>query len=156
MSELAAYSDYLTKNKIPLRLSCRTRSGWPVVISLWYLYREGRIYCATQENARIVSYLEHEPRCAFEVAGDLPPYCGVRGQARAHVDRDQGEEILEALLIRYLGGTDNPLARDLLKDAASEVALELEPINCFSWDFSGRMESVLPGMLRLVKKECPG
>jgi len=155
MSELKAYAAYLNQARIPIRLSCRTGSGWPVVLSLWYIYRDGLLYCATDAGARVVKYLKNEPRCGYEIAADLPPYCGVRGQARARIDQDLGPEILEALLIRYLGGTENSLAEALLKDVDREVALVLEPVNCFQWDFTPRMESVIPEMLRLVEKNCP-
>jgi len=85
------------------------------------------LYCATVEDARVVKYLENEPRCGYEIAADLPPYCGVRGQARAQINLDQGPEILEALLYRYLGGLENHLAENLLKDVDREVALVLDP-----------------------------
>jgi hypothetical protein len=155
MADIRSFSDYLAKVRIPIRLSFRTESGWPFVLSLWFIYRDGLIYCATQEDARIVRYLENEPRCGFEIAGDLPPYCGIRGQARARVDRELGAEILEALLIRYLNGVENPLAKRLQTQAGQEVALVLDPINCFSWNFTERMKSVLPEMLALINKECP-
>lgn len=155
MSEIEQHSDYLMSARLPIRISCRTISGWPVVLSLWYLYRNGLIYCATKESARIVTYLKNEPRCGFEIAGDLPPYCGIRGQARAAVVPELGAEILEALLIRYVGNSDNKLAKQLLKEAEKEVALVLDPINCHSWDFSKRMQTVLPDMIGLARKECP-
>lgn len=155
MSEIKAYAEYLNKARIPIRLSCATESGWPFVLSLWYLYRDGLLYCATVEDARVVKYLENEPRCGYEIAADLPPYCGVRGQARARIDPELGPEILQALLIRYLGNTENSLAEGLLKDVDREVAIILDPINCFQWDFTPRMESVVPEMLGLVEKSCP-
>lgn len=155
MPGIETFADYLTSLRIPVRLSCRTESGWPFVLSLWYLYQDGHILCATPDNARIVSYLENEPRCAYEIAGDLPPYCGIRGQARASVDRSRGPEILKALLERYLGGIDNDLARGLLRGADREVALVLDPVNCFSWDFSQRMAEVVPAMTALMEKNCP-
>jgi hypothetical protein len=102
-----------------------------------------------------VSYLLNEPRCGYEIGADQPPYCGIRGQARARIDREIGPEILEALLIRYIGGLDNSLAETLLKNADQEVALVLEPINSFRWDFSQRMSSLAPTMLELIEKTCP-
>jgi hypothetical protein len=156
MSEIEAYADYLEETRVPIRLSSRTESGWPIVLSLWFIYRDGLLYCATQQNARIVKYLENEPRCGYEIAADLPPYCGIRGQAKARIDQEIGLEILEDLLIRYLGGLNNPLAERLLDNADDEVALVLTPINCFQWDFSQRMRSVAPEMIDLIKKSCPG
>jgi hypothetical protein len=156
MSGIEAYADYLTTTRIPIRLSCTTESGWPIVLSLWFIYRDGLLYCATQEDARVVRYLKNEPRCGYEIAADLPPYCGVRGQAKARIDQGIGLEILENLLIRYVGSLNNPLAEKLLEDADKEVALVLTPINCFQWNFSQRMADVSPDMRSLITKVCPG
>lgn len=132
--------NFLRHIAIPLRLACTTESGWPFVLSLWFLYEDGRFYCATQASARVVKYLRDDPRVAFEVAGDLPPYCGVRGQARAEFDAARGAEILERLLKHYLGGTDSPLARKLLAQRDREVAICLTPVNHFTWNFTARMQ----------------
>ena len=134
---------YLNEMTIPLRLSCATDSGWPVGLSLWYLYEDGHLYCATQASAKVVGYLQQDSRCAFEVAGDQPPYRGVRGQATAVILPDQGLEILSRLLTRYLGGTDNPLAQKLLSRPTPEVALRITPVNHTTWDFTTRMKKSL-------------
>lgn len=147
-SAIAAYLDTV---RIPLRLACDTYSGWPFVLSLWFLHEEGRLFCATPASARVVSYLRREPRCAFEVAADDPPYCGVRGQALAEVVPARGEEILRRLLVRYLGGEDHALAQRLLARAHAEVAIVLTPVNLFTWNFSRRMQDVAP----LRDKPCP-
>jgi len=144
--------EYLMEAKIPLRLSCISTSGWPVVLSLWYLFEEGRIYCATPQQAKVVTYLMREERCAFEVASDEPPYCGVRARARATIDQDRGLEILERLLVRYLGGVDKPLAKKLLSRSASEVAIQLEPLGYYTWNFTNRMRNSLEGN---NQKLCP-
>jgi nitroimidazol reductase NimA-like FMN-containing flavoprotein (pyridoxamine 5'-phosphate oxidase superfamily) len=134
---------YLAEMKIPMRLSCVTDSGWPVGLSLWYLYEDGHFYCATQASAKVVGYLQKDSRCAFEVAGDQPPYRGVRGQATAVILPDQGLEILSRLLTRYLGDTDNPLAQKLLSRPTPEVALRITPVNHTTWDFTTRMKKSL-------------
>ncbi len=153
--DLTQMEGYLQATKIPLRLACTTESGWPMAVSLWYQYQSGRLFCATQKSARVVTYLQANPRCAFEIAGDLPPYCGVRGQAIATIDETIGVEILEQLLDRYLGGTDNALARRLLAKRADEVAVVLKPVNVYTWDFSARMRDVVPPMIDLAGKVCP-
>ncbi len=139
---LKKVSGYLREAQIPVRLACHTESGWPMVLSLWYLYEDGKLYCATQQSARVVAYLEHDTRCAFEVASERPPYCGVRGQGRATFDHERGGEILERLLKRYLGGTDGDLARMLLAKQENEVAIVIEPMKVFTWDFSQRMQDI--------------
>ena len=154
-ADLNDLDTYLDSSRIPLRLACTTESGWPMAVSLWFKHQNGRIFCATQKSARIVSYLQNDPRCAFEIAADLPPYCGLRGQAIASIDEKMGLEILEQLLVRYLSGTDNALGRNLLAKGKDEVAIILKPVNVYTWDFSGRMADVLPPMLNLFDKVCP-
>lgn len=146
---LTDFQNYLQKIKIPLRLSCRTESGWPMILSLWFMVQEEKIWCATPESARVIRYLENEPRCAFEIAGDLPPYCGIRGQARATLDPSRGDEVLEQLLKRYQGSLDTPLAKKLLSQKDTEIAIILEPVNLFHWDFSKRMTPQQPADLNL-------
>lgn len=144
---------YLEEIEIPLRLSCASTSGWPVVLSLWYLYEDGYLYCATPEKAKVVTYLAQDPRCAFEIASDEMPYCGVRGQARATIDQERGLEILERLLERYLGSTDNALAKQLLNRSEAEVAIRLAPQRYYTWNFTDRMAESVPGT---PQKLCPG
>lgn len=144
--------NFLNEIKIPLRLSCVDEAGWPVVLSLWFLYEDGNFYCATPERAKVVGYLRREPRCAFEVAGDEPPYCGVRGRALATIDQEVGLQVLERLLTRYLGGTNNPLARKLLARDEPEVAIRLEPQSFHSWNFGERMKGSTPAA---GDKPCP-
>ena len=153
MNNSISIENYLQKTKIPIRLSCVTESGWPAVLSLWYLFEKGSLYCATPENAKVVSYLHAEPRCSFEVASDQPPYCGVRGRAIAVIDRERGVEILERLLYRYMGGVDNPLAKKLLGRLGPEMAIRLEPQNFYSWNFTNRMADSLASK---NAKICPG
>jgi nitroimidazol reductase NimA-like FMN-containing flavoprotein (pyridoxamine 5'-phosphate oxidase superfamily) len=143
---------YLEEVQIPLRLACASNSGWPVVLSLWYLFEEGYLYCATPLQAKVVTYLMHEPHCAFEVASDRPPYCGVRGRALATIEQERGIEILGRLLERYLGSTDNPLARNLLSRPQPEVAIRLAPASYHSWNFSDRMAD---SILDEIQKLCP-
>ena len=149
---LARFEKYLEETVIPLRLAGRTESGWPINLSLWFLYEDDALYCATPSRAKIVRHLEHDPRCAFEIASDLPPYCGVRGQAKAEILPHLGSEILERLLHRDHGGTESTLAKNLLKDPSAEVAIRLEPIRVHSWDFTERMRDSLNGAL---EKPCP-
>jgi nitroimidazol reductase NimA-like FMN-containing flavoprotein (pyridoxamine 5'-phosphate oxidase superfamily) len=147
-----AVAAYLDSLRIPIRLACVTPSGWPRVLSLWYLRDGDTLCCATARTAQVVSYLRQEARCAFEIAADTPPYCGVRGQAMATVDDARGEEVLLRLLDRYLGGYDSSLARWLLARRHQEVALVLAPVSLSTWNYSPRMQDTLPAP---ASKICP-
>ncbi len=146
-------NEFLEKIHIPIRIACNTTTGWPVVVSLWFLHEDGILFCATQRKAKIVEYLKNEPRCGFEIAEDRPPYCGIRGQAIARFDKSLGLEILEKLLLRYLGNKDNDLAKKLLAKSESEVAILLEPQQIFTWDFTKRMKNLEKGQGKV--KVCP-
>ena len=152
-SSIEDVKQFLKDTIIPMRLSYTSDSGWPGILSLWYLYQDKKIYCATQESSRIVAHLRRNPQCAFEIAADNPPYCGVRGQAIAEINKGLGVEILEKLLQRYLGGVDNTLAQDLLSKKEQEVAIVLDPVNIFKWNFSNRMQYVTSDKDR--QKLCP-
>jgi nitroimidazol reductase NimA-like FMN-containing flavoprotein (pyridoxamine 5'-phosphate oxidase superfamily) len=131
--------DFLRAARLPVRLGCASESGWPVVLSLWFVWEQGALWCASPSRARVVSYLARDSRCAFQVAGDEPPYRGVRGQARASVEPAHGPRVLRVLVERYLGESRPQFASWLMARDADEVALRIEPVRMSSWDFSDRM-----------------
>lgn len=134
-----AIEQYLRTAVLPIRLASIAADGSPIVLSLWYLYEEGSIWCATQRTSRIVARLEREPRCGFEIAGDGMPYRGIRGRAQAAIDAQRGATLLPRLVNRYLGGLDSPLASWLLARVESEVAIRLDHLRVSTWDFTARM-----------------
>lgn len=100
----------------------------------------------------MVQHLRHEPRCAFEIAADHPPYCGVRGQGIATIDKTLGTETLRELLVRYLGSTETSFGQRLLAQSQNEVAIVIEPLNVFTWNYTKRMREVVS---ELPGKVCP-
>ena len=123
----------------PLRFSTMTPSGYPSIISLWYMYKDGKIYCATQKNAKVVSYIKQNNRCAFEITTGHFPYKGIRGHGKVTLREDIAIEILNSLIDRFIGNKESYLSRYLLKRKHDEVALEITPKKLFPWDYSKRM-----------------
>ena len=140
----AEAESYLLESVVPIRLACRTPAGGLWMLSLWYRYRNGAFHCATGADADIVRYLENDPEVAFEVSDDEPPYKGVRGAGTASIDRDEDKTLLEGLLTRYLGGTDNRTARRLLDADREEVRIRIEPRKLYTWDFTEQMADIDP------------
>lgn len=123
----------------PLRFSCITPSGFPAIISLWYLYKDSKIYCATQKNAKIISYIKKDNKCAFEITTGQFPYKGIRGYGTVKLRKDISIEILNSLIDRFIGNKDSYLSNYLLERKDNEIALEITPSKLFPWDYSKRM-----------------
>lgn len=132
---------FLAGAVIPVRLAAIGMHGIPLVVSLWYLYEDGCLWCATQRDARVARLLAADPRCGFEVAPEAPPYHGVRGQGRAGLRREGAQALLGRLIDRYLGDRDTPIARWLLDRAVNEIAIRIEPSWIAVWDYRARMRA---------------
>mgnify|MGYP005651316543 FL=1 len=132
---------FLHQALIPVRLSAISPSGWPTVVSLWFIYEDGVLKCASKPSARITELLRENPKCGFEIAGETPPYHGVRGQGLATLDHKSGPTLLPRLIDRYIGPDITPFRRWLLIGQAEEVGIIIRPIRLMSWDYRKRMQS---------------
>ena len=130
---------FLRDVRIPVRIACHGASGFPLIASLWFDWQEARLWCATQRGASVASLLTADPRCAFEVSVEAPPYRGVRGTGIVTLHHDRGEEVLRRLIERYLGDEDSKLTRFLLSRVDRETAIAIEPHTLVSWDYRERM-----------------
>ena len=135
----AEIASHLDRSLIPLRLAVHDSSGSPWVLSMWFLYEDGALWCATNAKAKLVAYLQAEPQCGFEVAGETPPYKGIRGKGHATLVPERGGEILLRLLERYGIDLESGLAKSLLAKVEDEVAVRISPSRISSWDFTARM-----------------
>ena len=133
---------FILDPKIPIRLSFIKSNGVPAVISLWYVCKDGKIYCATQKTAKIVSYLQKNPLCGFEIAADKPPYKGIRGEGTVQILNETGECVLDLLIDKYLGEKESTLSEFLKSNSKTEVALQITPQKIFNYDYSKRMKDV--------------
>ena len=134
---------FLNDVTIPIRIAVN-KGDSPVICSLWYAFdAEAEAFmCVSHESSHLIELLKQNYRCAFEVAPNDPPYHGVRGQGRASLTRAGAGDALKALTERYLGDTNQELARWLLDRAEQEYLIRLKPVWISSWDYGRRMESV--------------
>ena len=137
-----AVERFLAESVIPARIGVLTSNGAPLVLSLWFMHRDGAIWCASNKKARVIGLLGKHSRCGFEIAAETPPYRGVRGQGIAQLDATGGARVLAELLERYRIPGHSRLAKMLAEEAVNEVAIRIEPEWMTSWDFSARMSDV--------------
>jgi len=131
---------FIPDTKIPIRIAFMKSTGLPAVISLWYVCKDGKIYCATQKTAKIVSYLQKNPACGFEIAADKPPYKGVRGEGTVQILDETGAYVLDLLIDKYLGEKESTLSKFLKNNSKTEVAIEITPQKILHYDYSKRMK----------------
>ena len=131
--------DFLSTSLSPLRLAVVRDSGFPLICSLWFAYEEGRLLCATTQQAKVTECLLANPRCGFEIAPNEPPYLGVRGHGVATVSSDGSMDRLGTLVDRYLGNRKTQFAQWLLNRSEDEVTIEIDILWMTSWDYSQRM-----------------
>ncbi len=143
-----AVAEFLAVTVIPMRIGVESPSGWPTVLSVWFVPDDDDLLAATRPTSALVRSLERQSRCGFEIAADEPPYRGVRGRGLVELDRSAGRSTLERLLTRYLGDIESPLARRLLAQADDEVCVRIRPRSIVSWDFSARMADSLEAVDR--------
>jgi len=136
---LADIEEHLTITNLPLRLAANSPAGWPMVVSLWYIYDAGTLFCATKRQARIAKSIAQSSRCAFEVARETAPYFGVRGQGVASISSENAHEMLERLADRYVSKDKAQFKKWLLKSSEDEVVINIRPVAFHSWDYRKRM-----------------
>lgn len=136
----AEIADFMRECVIPVRLACISSNQQPLVCSLWFLYDDGAVWCATKQTASVVKFLQRNPACGLEVAPETMPYKGVRGQGEAELLPEQGLPMLLRLIDRYLGTRETNFAKWLIAQADDEVAIRIVPDWLNAWDFSARMQ----------------
>ena len=131
---------FIPDSKIPIRIAFMKSADLPAVISLWYVCKDSKIYCAAQKTAKIVSYLKKNPVCGFEIAADKPPYKGIRGEGTVRILNETGADVLDLLMKKYLGEKESTLSALLKNNSKTEVAIEITPQKIFHYDYTKRMK----------------
>ena len=125
----------------PIRLACIASDGFPRVVSVWFLYRDGEFLSVSHRNSSLVKLLKASAKVGFEVSPNEPPYHGVRGQGSAVLSEEGAGEVLQAVIDRYLGRGNSALSEWLLSRVEEEVLIRVRPHRFFSWDYRNRMDA---------------
>ena len=116
-------------------------SGWPHLMPLWYVPRDGEIWIYTYAKSQKVRNLERDPRATLliETGHEYGELRGVMIEAAAEIHREIETvfPLAEDLTLRYAEGLSalEGDARDALKaQAAKRVAVHFVPRRTASWD----------------------
>jgi len=130
--------DFLDQQRV---VTCATTGprGWPHVMPLWYVIRDGEVWAWTYARSQKVRNLERDPRATLQIE-DGERYEELRGvmiEANVVLHRDielvagVGAEILS----RYGGDSAEPGFMEAIRaQAAKRVALRFVPARIATWD----------------------
>jgi PPOX class probable F420-dependent enzyme len=115
--------------------------GWPHLMPLWYVVRDGEIWVWTYAKSQKVRNLERDPRATLlvETGHEYQELRGVQIEAEAELIRDT-ERVLDfakELTIRYAEGIDSvegDAAAALEAQAPKRVAIRFAPRRVATWD----------------------
>jgi PPOX class probable F420-dependent enzyme len=117
--------------------------GWPHVMPLWYVPRDGEIWIWTYAKSQKVRNLERDPRATLliETGVEYVELRGVQIEAEAEIIRDLDRIVNYAkeMTIRYSEGissVEGDAAAALQAQAPKRVAIRFRPKRVASWDHS--------------------
>ena len=115
--------------------------GWPHLMPLWYVLRDGEVWIYTYAKSQKVRNLERSPRATLLVEtghayGELR---GVQIEADAEIHRDHETvySVAEQLTLRYAQGiaaVEGDAKSALEAQARKRVAVRFAPRRTASWD----------------------
>jgi PPOX class probable F420-dependent enzyme len=122
-------------------VTCATngRDGWPHLMPLWYVVRDGELWAWTYAKSQKVRNLERDPRCTLQIeAGES--YGELRGvmiEAECELvrDLDAVARIGAELAARYGGESlAGELSEAMRRQAAKRVGLRFVARRTVTWD----------------------
>src|SRR6188472_2657867 len=114
--------------------------GWPHVMPLWYVPRDGEVWIYTYARSQKVRNLERDPRATLlvETGHEYGELRGVEIEAEAQIHREHAAvfELAKELTVRYADGADvdEAAAEALRAQARKRVAIHFQSRRVATWD----------------------
>jgi PPOX class probable F420-dependent enzyme len=117
--------------------------GWPHLMPLWYVLRDGRIWAWTFAKSQKAKNLERDPRATLQVEAGRDQYPELRGvmletEATIHRDTSLVTDLGLEIFARYGGASVedlDPGVRTMVeRQAAKRVGLEFVEVRRATWD----------------------
>lgn len=117
--------------------------GWPHVMPLWYVPRDGEIWIWTYAKSQKVKNLERDPRATLliETGVEYQDLRGVQIEAEAELIRDVDRivDYAKEMTVRYSEGIESvegDAAAGLQAQAPKRIAIHFHPKRIATWDHS--------------------
>jgi PPOX class probable F420-dependent enzyme len=113
--------------------------GWPHLMPLWYVVRDGELWTWTYGKSQKIRNLERDPRATLQVE-DGESYEELRGvmieaQTELHRDLRTVTALGTELMARYAGADPTPEIEAAVRgQAAKRVAMQFRPQRVMTWD----------------------
>jgi PPOX class probable F420-dependent enzyme len=117
--------------------------GWPHLMPLWYVVRDGRLWAWTFAKAQKTKNLERDPRATLQVEAGRDQYPELRGvmieaEATIHRDVELVTDLGLEIFGRYGGNAAGDVAPEVRamvqQQAAKRVGLEFTERSRATWD----------------------
>jgi PPOX class probable F420-dependent enzyme len=115
--------------------------GWPHLMPLWYVLRDGDVWIYTYAKSQKVRNLERDPRATLliETGHEYAELRGVMIEAEAEIHRDPDlvYEVAEQLTLRYADGLESvegDAAEALRAQARKRAAVRFKALRTATWD----------------------
>ena len=136
----AEQRELLESERIVVVASQGTR-GWPHLMPLWYVPRDGEVWIYTYAKSQKVRNLERDPKATLliETGHEYAELRGVMIEAEAEIERDHDVvfDVAKELTLRYADGLDSvegDAAEALRAQARKRVAIRFAAKRTATWD----------------------
>jgi PPOX class probable F420-dependent enzyme len=115
------------------------RDGWPHLMPLWYVLRDGELWSWTYAKSQKVRNLERDPRTTLQIetGEEYQELRGVMIKAETVVHRDVADvaALGREIFTRYSGGRlSDEVASMVEQQAAKRVAMQFVQRELATWD----------------------
>ena len=114
------------------------RDGWPHLMPLWYVVRDGELWSWTYAKSQKVRNLERDDRVTLQVetGEQYDQLHGVMIKARVvlHREAEDVAALGTEIVTRYTGGQSEDVKEMVAAQAPKRVAMQFVTESCATWD----------------------
>jgi nitroimidazol reductase NimA-like FMN-containing flavoprotein (pyridoxamine 5'-phosphate oxidase superfamily) len=130
---------FLLSGKMNLQFGTIDEKKEPNIHPVWYVYKKGRFYFATETKSKKIKNIKRNSIAYFSVANENEPFIGVRGKGKTRIitDRKINLRITNRIITKYLGEKTSRLTTEVIDEIRNglEVVVEIKPNYFSAWTF---------------------